>query len=250
VTHVPRAEQRAGYSVSSRPIRQNARQAVTRAARAAVLRPGAVRRIPFGLGRGLRLEADPQTTLHVYLGTAEIEIAGHFRRLARPGCVCFDVGSNNGYYAMALTRLTGVGAVAFEFAPEAIQRIRRNLARNGALGGSVRVVEAYVTSVVDPHQGANTLDRLSQELATVPDLLKIDVEGAELDVLRGAERLLAQRRPHLVVETHGLEFEADCIELLRRHGYRPVVRHQRRWFREGRPNPHNRWVIAPGRDAA
>jgi predicted RNA methylase len=226
-----------------------ARTRLKRAARARVLGSGAVRRIPFGLGRGLRLEADPQTTLHVYLGTAEIEIAGHLRGLARPGCVCFDVGSNNGYYAMALTRLTGADAVAFDFAPEAIERIRRNLARNGELGASVRLVEAYVTNVVDPAQHASTLDRLCEELATTPGLMKIDVEGAELEVLRGAERLLAEQRPHVVVETHGREVEAACIELLQRHGYQPVVRQQRRWFREGRPNPHNRWMIAPGRDA-
>jgi hypothetical protein len=225
-----------------------ARTFVKRAARAAVLRPGAVRRIPFGLGRGLRLEADPQTTLHVYLGTAEIEIAGYLRRLASQGCVCFDVGSNNGYYAMALTRLTGAAAVAFEFAPDGLERIRRNLARNGAVGASVRVVEAYVTNVVDPEQHASTLDHISEEMATAPGLLKIDVEGAELEVLRGASRLLAERHPHVVLETHGREVEAACIELLRDHGYRPVIRNQRRWFREGRPNPHNRWVIAAGRN--
>jgi Methyltransferase FkbM domain len=218
------------------------------AARAAVLRPGAVRRVPIGLGRGLRLEVDAQSTLHTYLGTSEIEIAGHLRRLAVPGSVCFDVGSNNGYYAMALTRLTGVGAVAFEFAPDGLQRIRRNLSRNGALGECVRVVEAYVTNVVDAEQRADTLDHLSRGLAAVPGLLKIDVEGAELDVLRGAEGLLAERRPHLVVETHGPDVESGCLELMRRHGYRPVVRNQRRWFREGRPNPHNRWIVAAGRD--
>jgi precorrin-6B methylase 2 len=223
-----------------------ARSRVIQAARAAVLRPGAVRRIPAGLARGLRLEADPQTTLHVYLGTAEIEIAGHLRRLARPGYLCFDVGANNGYYALALTRLTGVGAVAIEFAPEGIQRIRRNLARNGALGASVRLVEAYVTNVVDAAQRASTLDRISADLGARPDLLKIDVEGAELTVLQGASDLLRQRRPHVVVETHGRDVEAACAQLLGDHGYAPVVRDQRRWFREGRPNPDNRWLIAAG----
>jgi hypothetical protein len=203
--------------------------------------------VPFGLGRGLRLEVDPQTTLHTYIGTAEVEIAGHLRRLARPGCASFDVGSNNGYYALALTRLTGVGAVAFEFAPDGLARIRRNLARNGALGERVRLVEAYVTNVVDPGQRADTLDHLAARLATVPGLLKIDVEGAELDVLRGAERLLAERRPHVVVETHAPDVEDGCLELLVGHGYRPLVRNQRRWFREGRPNPYNRWLIAEGR---
>ena len=166
--------------------------------------------------------------------------------MATPGSVCFDVGSNNGYYAMIFARLTGTTSIAIEFQPDGLARIRRNLERNGKLG-NVRLVEAYVTNVIEPDQRATTLDAISRELDVVPALLKIDVEGAELNVLRGAEGLLADRLPHLVVETHGLEVEAECVALLRAHGYRPVVRNQRRFFKEGRPNPHNRWLVADGR---
>lgn len=217
------------------------------AARAAVIRPGAVRRVPFGLGRGLRLEADQGSTLHTYLGTAEVEIARHLRRFAQPGVRAFDVGSNNGWYAMVLHRLTGAPTAAFDFDPACLGRIRRNLARNPGAGDGVTLVEAYVTDVVDPAQHADTLDRIAHEELWVPDLLKIDVEGAELAVLRGARRLLAEQRPHLVIETHGREVERGCAELLREHGYTPVVVHQRRVFREGRPNPENRWLVAAGR---
>ena len=223
-----------------------ARSPVRRAARAALLRPGTVRRVPVGLGRGLRLEVDRQTTLHTYLGTAELEIAPYLRRMATPGAVCFDVGSNNGYYAMIFARLTGVTSIAIEFQPEGLARIRRNLERNGQVG-NVRLVEAYVTNVIEPDERATTLDAIARELDVVPALLKIDVEGAELNVLRGAEGLLRDRHPHLVVETHGLEIEAECVALLRGHGYRPVARNQRRFFKEGRPNPHNRWLVAEGR---
>jgi hypothetical protein len=205
------------------------------------MRPG-VRRVPLGLGRGLRLEADPRSTLHTYLGTAEIEIARHLREFAQPGVRAFDVGSNNGWYAMVLARLTGETAVAIDFDPACLLRIERNLARNDA---DVRLVRAYVTSTVDPAQGADTLDRLAYEDLWLPDLLKIDVEGAELGVLDGARRILAERRPHVVLETHSRELERACIELLREYDYAPLVVDQRRVFKEGRPNPENRWLVAP-----
>lgn len=221
---------------------------IRRAARAAVMRPGAVRRVPLGLGRGLRLEADPRSTLHTYLGTAEIEIARHLRRFAQPGVRAFDVGSNNGWYAMVLHRLTGAPTAAFDFDPDCLARIRRNLARNPE-GAGVTVVDAYVTATVDPAQGADTLDRIAHEDLWIPGLLKIDVEGAELSVLHGAQDILRERRPHLVIETHGRDVERGCAEFLRAHGYAPRVVDQRRVLREGRPNPENRWLVAEGRES-
>jgi hypothetical protein len=48
----------------------------------------------------------------------------------------------------------------------------------------------------------------------IPDLLKLDVEGAEASVLRGARRLMQERRPLLLIATHGAQALADCLELL------------------------------------
>jgi methyltransferase FkbM-like protein len=215
--------------------------------RSALMRPGRIRRVPFGLARGLWLEVDQGSTLHVYLGTAELEVARHLRRFAQPGYRIFDVGSNNGYYALALSRRTGAEAAAFDFADRELQRIRRNVARNPPLDRLVSVVPAYVCATVDPAQRADTLDRLAGRLF-VPDVLKIDVEGGEVEVLAGAQGILADRRPHVVVETHGRELERACAQVLAGHGYRPVVVSQRRVLREGRPNPDNRWLVAAGRD--
>jgi hypothetical protein len=66
-------------------------------------------------------------------------------------------------------------------------------------------------------------------------------------VLDGARRILAERRPHLVIETHGRDVERACAELLREYGYAPLVVDQRRVLKEGRPNPENRWLVAEGR---
>lgn len=221
------------------------RTAAAGALRSTALRPGAVRRIPVGIGRGLRLEVDPASTLHVALGTAEVEIARWIRRLARPGVASFDVGSNNAYYSLVLARLTGAPVAAIEFDPAGLARIRRNLERNPGPARHVRIVQAYAAAVVSEEHGATTLDRLATEVFQ-PGLLKIDVEGAEAEVLRGASGLLRARRPHVIIETHSLALERDCGELLAELGYRPVVVHQRRVLREGRAAAHNRWLVAPG----
>ena len=48
-----------------------------------------------------------------------------------------------------------------------------------------------------------TLDEFVESFGRVPTLIKIDTEGAELPILKGAERLLRQSKPNLIVEYHG-----------------------------------------------
>jgi hypothetical protein len=209
------------------------------------MRPAAIRRIPVGLAAGLRLEVDPRAPVHVYAGTAEAELAPHLRRLARPGTRCCDVGSHNAYYALVLARLTGEPVVTVEFDAAGIERIRRNLSHNPGLAPLIEVRRAYVADVVDPAAGVTTLDHLVLDAGLPsPDLVKIDVEGAEASVLRGASRIL-DTRPHLVLETHGRAAEQACAELLLARGYAPRVVTQRRWLREHRA-PGNRWLVAEG----
>jgi hypothetical protein len=206
------------------------------------MRPGRARRIPLGLAEGLRLEVDPAAPVHVYLGTAEVEIAAHLRRLARPGVRCFDIGGHNAYYAMVLARLTGEPVVSFEFDPDGIARMTRNLALNPGVAGQVRVQQAYLADADDPAAGAARLDTLVEQLGLPwPSLLKIDVEGAEAAVLRGAPRVL-DHRPALVIETHGQDVERECAELLGERGYRLRVVGQRARFREHRA-AGNRWLV-------
>ena len=52
-----------------------------------------------------------------------------------------------------------------------------------------------------------------------PDAIKCDVEGAEVEVLRGAEQLLRTRHPWIICEMHSEANDRDTRELLRRHGY-------------------------------
>jgi predicted nicotinamide N-methyase len=220
---------------------------VGRVVRATVLRPGRTWRIPLGLARGLRIEVDPSAPLHTYLGSAEIEIARHIRRLARPGARCFDVGGHDGYYAMVLARLTGAEVVSFEFDETCTARMRRNLALNPPLGERVRILETYVAHERVESPRADTLDNLlARGDVFAPGLIKIDVEGAETAVLSGATELLRSARPDLVIETHSASLEADCLRLLRSVGYSLQVVSPRRWLAENRGHEQNRWIVAEG----
>jgi FkbM family methyltransferase len=204
----------------------------------------AFRALPLGIARGVRAEVSLQGPAYRWLGLYEYEIHRHLRRLCPPGAHAVDIGGADGVYAIAFARLSGRPCVTFEGDKDALARIRRHLAANPAAAHQVAVVPSFVGAVSDP--GANVIALDDVDLDEPPSLLKIDVEGAEADVLLGARGLLARHHPHLVVETHGLAEERTCGELLLSHGYVPRIVPRRRRLREDRPTPHNRWLVAVG----
>jgi hypothetical protein len=204
----------------------------------------AFRALPFGVARGVRAEVDLQGPAYLWLGLYEYEIHRHLQRLCPPGSRAVDIGGADGVYAIAFARMSGGACVTFEGDRVAIRRIRRHLEANPPAVRQVTVFPSFVGAVTDADANLIALDDV--DFDEPPSLLKIDVEGAEADVLRGGRRLLARHRPHLVVETHGLAEERACGDLLVGHGYRPTVVPRRRRLREDRPTPHNRWLVAVG----
>ncbi len=203
-------------------------------------RGAAFRRLPLGPASGITMKIDfaHQTTL--YLGLYEIELNPHVRRLVRPGCRCFDVGADVGYYALLLAKLSGRPVVAFESQASAVRGLRDNIAHNPY------EVEVYTVSVGEKDgDGFMTLDRAAAE-TFVPDFIKMDIEGAEAAALKGADGILRRRKPHLIIEVHGRHTEEQCMDILGRHGYAPLVVEQRRWLSETRPAGHNRWLVCEG----
>jgi hypothetical protein len=205
-----------------------------------LLPPPRARTLPLGVGRGIRLTVDFQHDTRLYLGLYEIELNRYLKRFCRPGVNSFDVGACRGYDSLVLARLTGSWVVSFEADPSACRTMRNNLSRNPE-GARIRMVPG----IVGPPGADVTLDDCANEFG-VPSFVKIDVDGGELDVLRGAERLLLEHRPSLIVETHSHELERLCAGFLSDHGYRPLIVKQRRVWRERRPDD-NRWLVAEGR---
>ncbi len=85
----------------------------------------------------------------------------------------------------------------------------------------------------------DTLDNQARELS--PTFIKVDVEGMEVDVLRGARETLARSMPALFVEIHGTNEASKrtraegVIRLLLDAGYRCLQVESRRWVEPGTP---------------
>jgi hypothetical protein len=69
------------------------------------------------------------------------------------------------------------------------------------------------------------VDDVVDRIGTAPDVMKIDVEGAELDVLRGAEAALRSKHPRVFLSVHSDELRRSCLDFLSALGYRatPLV---------------------------
>lgn len=171
-------------------------------------------------------------------------------RRARHASVFADIGAHVAYYScVAGVANRDLRLFLFEMNRDMIGTIERNLAQNGLANAVVvnrpvadrqrlvsypRASREPGLSMCDPvtaNSGGHvlvhtvTLDAFFAEQGTWPDLIKIDVEGAELDVLRGARQIIAQRHPVMFVEVHPPllgSFGASAAQVyafLRTHGY-------------------------------
>lgn len=194
----------------------------------------------------MRLNFRGQTPL--FLGMYEWELNRFFRRSIPGAQVAFDVGGHLGYDAlMAAANMPG-RVITFEPNHERAQALRDNVELNPDLASRITVCELFVGAGESDEQ-TTTIDAMSEKFGT-PDFIKIDIDGGETDALRGGAKTLREHRPDLIVETHSPELERDCGELLVEYGYRPLIKHNRRIWREYRHGiggiPHNRWLLAAG----
>jgi hypothetical protein len=209
----------------------------------------ALRRLPCGIGAGARMEIDFRHHTKLFLGLYEIEINRYIRAMCAASEGCFDVGGQTGYDALVVAGLTTGPVVSIDCDPGSVAEMRRVFASNPRLRDRLSVLETTVAGTSDAAQGRLALDEIAYSPEWfVPDFVKIDIDGGELDALRGAARLLAEHRPHLIVETHSRELELACAELLHAAGYAPSIVNNRGWLKDLRP-AHNRWLVARGSPA-
>lgn len=184
--------------------------------------------IAHGAGAGLRFNPGG-ANVGYGMGSNEPAVQDAIVRHVRPGAVFFDVGANVGFHTVIAARCTGPAGrvVAFEPLPANAAALRHNVALNrfthvqvvaaavAANEGRARLALAEEPTWAhlaggDAAAAERTIDvRVVGIDALVaagevppPDVVKIDVEGAELDVLRGMMRTLRERRPVIICELH------------------------------------------------
>lgn len=182
----------------------------------------------------------------------EAETLDMFRRLLNPGDRVVEVGAHIGYFTILFSRLVGPGGQVTVFEPgeNNLTYLRENTRglsnvtiREAAVGRTVGVADFYVESIsgqnnslIEGYAGlestaaaahldpgvrvvqvpVTTLEAIADELGDV-DLVKIDIEGAELDALRGSAGWIATQRPMLMVEV--TLRNTEVADLLRSLGY-------------------------------
>lgn len=197
-----------------------------------------------GPARGVRMTLDFSGHTPMYLGMYEWELHGFLRKTLPMARLIFDVGGYIGYDALLFAANSPGRVVTFEPSADNARLLEANVEQNPSL--SERIALSPLAIRGEGGDGATTLDATSERFGA-PDLVKIDIDGGELDALSGGLKTLRDRRPHLIVETHSKELERDCGVLLADCGYRPIVKHNRQIWREQRGGaPHNRWLLAMG----
>lgn len=167
------------------------------------------------------------------LGAFERDTLRALEGLVRKGATVLDVGANIGAHTLHLARLVGDAGrvIAFEPTDFAMAKLRANLSANPELAKRVDLHQAFLvakagapidpavasswpvdgTAADDAEMGSRAMKVSGASATTIdsviaasgdPDvqLIKMDVDGHELDVLEGAQTLLARRRPTIVME--------------------------------------------------
>jgi hypothetical protein len=203
------------------------------------------RRVRWGLFRELTFEIDLQSQAQLWLGLWERETYTLIAQAASRCRWAVDIGAGSGELTVFLLRRSAADRVySFEPDSQAFAAAQRNLRLN-----DLTRVDTLILSnrfVATSGSDSVTLDSLQLD-RTGRGFLKIDVDGAELDVLESGRDLLSAAKLDLLIETHSAELEAGCQDYLRSLGFRcrviPNAR-WRAWLPELRPSDHCRWLWA------
>jgi FkbM family methyltransferase len=207
------------------------------------------------------------------LGPAETNVAEFLAENVWRGYTCIDIGAHFGYYTLLMALYVGDSGRVYAFEPQ--DNARDILERNLAINDLQKRVEALPLAVAeetglvpwedrrflttsrigksgDRHQlwkSSVSLDDFFAKRHISPQVIKVDVEGGEVGVLRGARQSLMEYKPKLIVEVHhsviGDEGVGELWHLLDSLGYdifgwRLHIRHGRWlcWFRLSDPQDY------------
>ena len=181
---------------------------------------------------GFRFLIDPsdrQVSLSLLLyGSYEPEETTLFQQNVLPGMVVVDAGANIGVYTLLAARATGAAGrvIAFEPDPHTFEILSENVSRNdlsnvvlvnGALASEPGTMSLYrvpghpALASLSSSNARSSSERVEVEVTTLDsaladlgiervDVMKLDTQGAEIDILRGARETIERARPTMFVE--------------------------------------------------
>jgi FkbM family methyltransferase len=165
-----------------------------------------------------------------------------FKQLSRPGQIIIEVGANVGAHTVFLAQQVGITGRVLAFEPQRLvfQALCANLALNNIVNvlAFQQAVGSATGEIVVPlldwrkEQNFGGLSLGSyQEGEKVPvvtidglnlqrcDFIKVDVEGMEIDVLKGASRTIGRFKPHLYVENDRRDKAPPLVRYIDSLGY-------------------------------
>jgi FkbM family methyltransferase len=207
-----------------------------------------VHTVNVGPAAGLRFEVTLPHDKAVWTGTYEHEFTRAIIEHVRPGDICFDIGGYRGYISGVMALGGALKVLVFEPLPANQQAVRRLCELNPHLPINLVTVAlgavdetAFLKIMPDSSMGklakssfqadatavgeipvmVRRIDSLvqSREIPS-PNVVKIDVEGAEVDVVSGALETLRTSRPTVFLEAHSAELEKACSQQFLRLGYK------------------------------
>lgn len=177
------------------------------------------------------------SSLHsCWLGSYEMDKQRRLSQCLKPGDVFYDFGANVGLYTLLGAFAVGAGGRVYSFEPfpRNVNFLKQHIALNHLHNVSVYEMAVaghngttYFQEGSGPATGklnsdgnlavrVASMDSLTvEESLPAPNVLKIDVEGAEYDLLQGALKWITQHRPSMFLATHGNEVHNQCVMLLR-----------------------------------
>jgi FkbM family methyltransferase len=205
--------------------------------------------IKHDIGRGLFFWFDKKTDNGFILGFYEEKLIQVLTTELKKGMSFYDLGAHWGYFSLIGSKLVGMAGnvYSFEPLPQNINRLNKNLKINDTIK-NIKVLEYAVSSkkgkitfsnIDDSYANSylvknsdkalslsvetTSLDEvIENENLTPPDFLKIDVEGAEHDVLIGAQRTIRKYRPLIHLSTHEIHnpgVDHLCTSFLKENNY-------------------------------
>ncbi len=189
--------------------------------------------------KGMKLKVSPLMAWGLYFNNVEPKVHAVYKKFLAPGCVFFDVGANVGLHSYFVSRrYAGSQVHAFEPLPGNADYIRSSIRINKI--PNITLVQkavadhsgtAYFDRFKSNHEGFITeketgfsveltsLDDYLDRTPVKPQLIKVDVEGAESKVLQGLERHFAALQPVMVIEVHNPGEAAALSAFFARYRY-------------------------------